>query len=70
MKMFSITLGNRAGEIEVHGEADWLNNSADFNVTANGLKVFTSKDYTEASAVATETFEINKSVQDNNKQWQ
>lgn len=64
MKMFSITLGNQAGEVEVIGEADWGTKKAYFTTLANGLAVFESEDYEESREVAMNIFQLNKSNKD------
>jgi len=64
MKMFSITMGNRAGELEVVAEANFANRTAHFKTLVNGIMVYQGG-YEEARAIAMEIFQLNKETKEN-----
>ena len=60
MKLLSVSLGDRRGEIEVIGHVDVPNNIVKFQVMSNGLMVCEGDDYESAREVALEIVSLNQ----------
>jgi hypothetical protein len=59
MKMFSINLGNRGGELSVVAKPNVAKNECTFQAVVNGLPVFEGYDYEDAREVVMNVFELN-----------
>lgn len=60
MKLLSVSLGNRRGDVELFGKVDVPNKSVKFQVLANGLPVCEGESYEEMREVALEIVALNK----------
>ena len=60
MKLLSVSLGNRLGEVEITGHVDVSKKSVTFKVLANGLLVCESDSYDDMRDVAFEIVELNR----------
>lgn len=58
MKMFSISLGNRAGELSVVAKPNVAKNECTFQSIVNGLAIFESYDYEDAREIVMNIFEL------------
>ncbi len=60
MKLFSVCLGNRRGDVDVIGHVDVPNQIVKFQVMANGLLVCEGDDYDSMREVAFEIVALNQ----------
>ncbi len=60
VKLLSISLGNRRGDVEVFGKADVPNKTVKFQVLVNGLLVCQGDNYEELREVALEIVFLNQ----------
>lgn len=61
MKLLSVSLGNRRGELEVFGNVDVSKKSVTFQLVANGLLICEGESYDELRDVVFEIVALNKS---------
>ncbi len=64
MKMFSINLGNRGGELSVIAKPNVAKNECTFQAVVNGLPVFEGYDYEDAREVIMNVFELNNQAKE------
>lgn len=60
MKLLSVSLGNRRGEVEVSGKVDVPNKSVKFQCLVNGLLVCEDDDFESIREVAFEIVGLNQ----------
>ena len=64
MKMFSICLGNRGGELSVVAKPNVAKNECTFQAVANGLPIWEGYDYEDAREVVMNVFELQNAQKD------
>lgn len=60
VKLLSVSLGNRRGEIEIIGKVDVSNKTVKFQALANGLIFCESEYYDELREIVTEVVALNQ----------
>lgn len=61
MKLLSVSLGNRRGELEIFGKVDVPKKNVSFQIIANGLLICESESYDELRDVVFEIVALNQS---------
>lgn len=60
MKLLSVSLGNRRGELEIFGKVDVPNKIVCFQIIANGLLICEGESYDELREVVFEIVALNQ----------
>ena len=64
MKMFSINLGNRGGELSVVANPNVAKQECTFQAVVNGLPIYEGYDYEDAREVVMNVFDLQNAAKD------